>query len=245
MNKVIIGNLKMNLLPTDTENYLKELKDNLNTKNQVGVALPFTSLNLAQYKSGIMLGAQNVHYAESGAYTGEVSAEMLKQSGCDFCIVGHSERRQNFKESNAFIGKKIKALLKHGVKVVLCVGESQSERDSGKTSAVLTKQLDEALAGLYENELLSIIIAYEPVWAIGTGKVPTVKQATSAVEHIRKNITSHFSAEAGKNVIVLYGGSVKKDNVKKFVESKGIDGALVGGASNDAKEFAQLINLAN
>lgn len=244
MEKLIIGNLKMNLLPNDTMEYVEKLSTA--KSNSVGVALPYTSLIVAcdeLHKRGFMLGAQNMFYEENGAYTGEVSAEMLRQCGCDFCLVGHSERRQKFNESNKFINKKIKSLLKHGIRVVLCVGENANERDLGKTKEVLTKQIEDALAGLYENELMSIIIAYEPMWAIGSGKTPTTKQVASVAQFIRKIINNNFSDKAGESIVLLYGGSVKKDNAKKFLQVAGIDGALIGGASNNASDFVELIDL--
>lgn len=246
MKKYIIGNLKMNLLPKDTQDYCNILKENANSKCTVGVALPFTSLGLghvALHDSKILLGAQNLHYEDGGSFTGEVSSEMLKQSGCAFCIVGHSERRQKFGETNAFINKKIKSLLKKGIKVILCIGESLGENQNGKTKQVLSKQLFECLEGLYENELKSIIIAYEPIWAIGSGKTPQAKQVERAVNNIRSVIKTAYSENAGEKIAVLYGGSVTKENVKSFLLVKGINGALVGGASKDALAFSELVNL--
>ena len=247
MKKYIIGNLKMNLLPKDTQNYCYTLKENISNRNcSVGIALPYTSLLIGATSltdSKILLGAQNLHYEESGSWTGEVSSEMIKECGCSFCIVGHSERRQKFGETNAFINKKIKALLKKGIKVVLCVGETAGENENGKTKQVLNKQLHECLDGLYENELKSIMIAYEPIWAIGTGKTPTPKQIEKIVANIRLCIQNSYSSVAAEKITILYGGSVKKENIKAFTQTKGVDGTLVGGASNDAKEFSQLINL--
>lgn len=245
MKKLIIANLKMNLVQEETKDYLTQLISLVaGTKNDVAVCFPYTNLSLASqmlFGKKIFIGAQNVHNEESGAYTGEISVKMLKDFACEYVLVGHSERRMAG-EKNRTINLKIKTLLKFGIKPVLCIGETEKERETSKAKAVLKQQLEQALLGLYENELKSIVIAYEPVWAIGTGKNAQVKDVLEAVKFIREVIMQNYSAEASKNIQILYGGSVKSDNAKIYLAHEQINGALVGSASLNAKGFAQIVN---
>lgn len=246
MKKYIIANLKMNFTQEECKQYLAELLPLVaNSQNKIGISFPFTDLPLAKdmlFDTKIKVGAQNVHEMESGAYTGEISAKMLKELECDFVLVGHSERRQYFNETNKQINQKIKLLLKYGIKPVLCIGETKSERDNKKTNTILKAQLEGCLAGLYENEIKSIVIAYEPVWAIGTGVTPTTKQVDEVCKFVRDTITQNFSEKAGKNLCILYGGSLKGENAKQFLSLSNINGGLVGSASLQAESFAKLVN---
>lgn len=247
MKKYIMGNFKMNFDKKEMESYLADLKNELDgkeTKNEIAIFPPFLFLLLANEKlkeMGAFLGAQNVNENESGAFTGEVSAKMLKSLFVEYVLVGHSERRKLFGETNHKINLKLKTLLKYGIKPVLCIGETENERMQGKTNEVLNIQILDALQGIYENELESIVIAYEPVWAIGTGKNASEKDVLEAVKHIRQTIKENFSQAASEKMIVLYGGSLKSSNAKNYLSHKEINGALVGGSSLNAQEFAKII----
>lgn len=247
MKKIIIANLKMNFTQEETKKYLDELLPLVeNSSNKIAVCFPYTALGLAKNMllgTKVILGAQNVHQEEEGAFTGEISAKMLKELSCGLVLVGHSERRQYFAESDQTINSKIKRLLKYGIKSVLCIGENKKERTGDKTKYVLKQQLEKALTGLYENELKNIIIAYEPVWAIGTGVTPTPKQIEEAAKYIREIIKNNFSEKAAKSMNILYGGSVKPENAKTFLTLDEINGGLIGGASLKAESFSKLANI--
>lgn len=247
MKKLIYGNFKMNTTLKDIENYTETfLPKVVNSKNEIAIFPPFTNLMFAKQKltnSKILLGAQNVSSETSGAYTGEVSACMLKSVGVNVVIVGHSERRKIFLEKNELINKKIKEALSQGLKVVLCVGETKTERTNNKYKQVVAKQIAEGLKGLYENELKNIIVAYEPIWAIGTGMVPNAKQIEEVATAIREEISNEYSINASKNIKILYGGSVNSSNAKQFAYVTGINGLLVGGASLNTEEFAKICNI--
>lgn len=245
--KIIAGNWKMNLNLTDSISLISELKNILN-KDKVNcdviICPPFTSLEAAATlikDSEIKLGAQNLYFEESGAYTGEISASMLKSVGCEFVIIGHSERRTIFKETDEMINKKIAKALSGGLKPIFCIGETLDERENGITFNVIEKQVVEGLKNISENDLRNMVIAYEPVWAIGTGKNATPQQAEEVHAFIRnmlKKIYSNFAAEA---MIIQYGGSVKPDNAKELLSQPDIDGALVGGACLKADSFIGII----
>lgn len=244
MKKIIIANLKMNFTQEDTKNYLDELITlSESITNKLVVCFPYTSLALAKdmlLNTKIIIGAQNVHQNESGAFTGEISAKMLKDLSCKIVLVGHSERRMYFEESYKLINEKIKTLLKYGMRAVLCIGETLKERETSKTKQVLKQQLEQALNGLYENELKNVLIAYEPVWAIGTGKTPTGKQIEECAKYIRNVISQNFSEKAAKNMNILYGGSLKPDNAKTLLSLSEINGALVGVASLNPDSFIKI-----
>ena len=247
MKKIIYGNFKMNTTIKDIEKYCEEfLPKVLSSKNEIAIFPPFSNLMYAKQKltsSKVLLGAQNVSSEPKGAFTGEVSACMLKNVGVNLVLVGHSERRKIFAEKNEIINKKIKESLSLGLKVVLCVGETKTERTNNKYKQIVQKQISDALKGLYENELKNIIIAYEPVWAIGTGVVPNVKQVEEMSSIIKEEISNEYSLTAGKNVKILYGGSVNSSNAKQYSSIKGINGLLVGGASLNSEEFAKICNV--
>lgn len=245
MKKYIMGNLKMNFDYQDLKKYLNELTPFLKqTKNQVVIFPSFVGLAQTKEKlknTNIFIGAQNVSENEKGAFTGEVSAKMLKSFNVDYVLVGHSERRKHFFENDSKINQKIKLLLKYGIKPVLCVGETEKQRLQNKTNEVLTNQLIKALKGIYENELESIIVAYEPVWAIGTNKTASEKNVLEAIKHIKNVIKQNYSLTASNNLVVLYGGSLKSSNAKNFLSHKEIGGALIGGSSLKVEEFAKII----
>lgn len=212
----------------------------------VGIIIcpPFTALDEVSeviYESNIKLGAQNMHWEDSGAFTGEISASMLKDLNCEFVILGHSERRQYFHESNETVNKKTKAALKANLVPIVCVGESLSERESGKTFSVVEDHVNNSLKGLSEEEITKVMIAYEPVWAIGTGSTATPEQAQEVHHFIRGLLKKTYSEEIAEEIIILYGGSVKPTNTKELVSQKDIDGALVGGASLEVKSFSEIV----
>lgn len=247
MKKLIYGNFKMNSTLLDIEKYTETFIPKVSlSKNEIAIFPPFTYLMFAKQKltsSKILLGAQNVSSESKGAFTGEVSAQMLKSVGVDIVLIGHSERRKLFLEKNEIINKKIKEALSLGLKVVLCVGETKSERLNNRYTEVIQKEISEGLKGLYENELKNIIIAYEPIWSIGTGVVPEVKQIEEVVKIIKTEISNEYSLNASKNAKILYGGSVNAINAKSFASIPGIGGLLVGGASLNPEEFAKICNI--
>lgn len=244
---VIAGNWKMNNDFKLSEKLIVDLKNllqNAKPKCDVIVCPPFTSLSEASKLlsgSKIKLGAQNMHFEESGAYTGEVSASMLKSVGCEYVILGHSERRNIFGETDAVINKKIKKALSVGLKPIFCVGELLKERENGTTNDVVKRQVLKGLEGITADDMKNIIIAYEPVWAIGTGKTATPAQAQEVHEFIRDLIEIEYSLKIANDVTIQYGGSVKPDNAKELLSQKDIDGALVGGACLKTDSFMGII----
>jgi triosephosphate isomerase len=243
---IIAGNWKMNKTAAEGKALVEELKplvaglDNV----EIGVAPTFTSLAAvveAAKGSNIKVGAQNVHWAENGAFTGEISAEMLKEVGVDFVIVGHSERRQYFGETDETVNLRTKAALAAGLDVIVCIGELLEEREGGKTEEILETQLKGGLAGLTAEDMAKIVIAYEPVWAIGTGKTATPEMAEETQAFCRKVIADIFGAGVAEAVRIQYGGSMKAENSQELVAQADIDGGLIGGASLKADSFAALI----
>ena len=211
---------------------------------EVMVAPPFTALGTVEgilKGSVIRIGGQDLFWEAEGAYTGEISAPMLKAAGCTHVIIGHSERRQYFGETNATVNRKIRASLLGGLIPVLCIGESEAERDSGQTFSVVQKQLEEGLEGFSSDDVQKMTIAYEPVWAIGTGKTATTDQAQEVHEFIRGRMEMAYGNSVAKAVRILYGGSVKPENIGELMAMADIDGALVGGASLDADSFAAIV----
>jgi len=244
--KVIAGNWKMNMLPNEAINFIQELAPLVkDTKNEVILCVPYTDLFYALLHvqgTNIKIGAQNMHWEEKGAYTGEVSAPMLKSIGVEYVIIGHSERRQYFAETDETVNKKIKSALAHGLKTIVCVGETLEQRENGKTEQIVTSQVEKAFEGIPASELEKIIVAYEPIWAIGTGKTATKEDANSTIMQIRKKIAKMYGQNEANGVIIQYGGSVKSANAKELFEMSDIDGGLVGGASLKADEFAKIVN---
>ena len=244
-NKVIAGNWKMNKDVFETADLINGLKKSIEKTNaEVIICPPFTSLVVAQQLlkgSTIKLGAQDVSVHDDGAYTGEISVKMLKSVGCEYVIVGHSERRQYFHESNDLINQKAKKVLASGMKAIICVGETLDEREKGITDKVITAQVKGVLAGLTQADLDRVIIAYEPVWAIGTGKTATTQQAEDVHQLIRKLVAQLYSWAVAEKLIIQYGGSVKPENAKELLNQADIDGALVGGACLKTESFSAIV----
>ena len=243
---LIAGNWKMNKTSSQAEELARALKDTLGAEENVGIAIcpPFTSLEAVcriAEGSNIGIGAQNLHWEEEGAYTGEVSAPMIKELGCRYVIIGHSERRQYFGESNETVNRKAKAALKFDLTPLICVGERLEEKEEGKTFSVIENHIGEGLSGLEREEILKIVVAYEPVWAIGTGKTATPQQANKVHNYIRGLLTDIHGEEVSSQVRILYGGSVKPDNISGLMAESDIDGALVGGASLQADSFRGIV----
>ena len=244
--KVIAGNWKMNMLPGEAIEMINELTPLVkDTKNEVILCVPYTDLFyalLTAQNTNIKIGAQNMHFEESGAYTGEVSGKMLKAINVEYVIIGHSERRQYFAETDETVNKKIKSAFKYGLKPIVCVGETLEQREAGKAVDIITKQTELALQGLSNEQVENTIIAYEPIWAIGTGKTATSEDANNSIKEIRNKISEIYGEETAQNVIIQYGGSVKSSNAKELFNMSDIDGGLVGGASLKAEEFSKIVN---
>ena len=245
--KIIAGNWKMNKTQAEARVLVADLLREIGRFDQAEIVLcpPFTALaavsELLSPVSNIRLGAQNLHEAPSGAYTGEISAGMLRELYVRYVIIGHSERRQYFHEDNATVNRKTKAALAAELRPIVCIGETLPERESGKWKDVLDQQLREGFTGFGEKEFSDTIIAYEPIWAIGTGKTATAAQAEEAHQWIRKVLATHFSQTVSEKIRIQYGGSVKAENAKELLSKPDIDGALVGGASLDARGFTAII----
>ena len=242
MRKILIANFKMNTTPSAFKSYAMTLATKgKHCKNEIIVCPPHTHLFVARDMLGgsnVAFGAQNLSEEEKGELTGEISASMIKDLGANYVIVGHSERRAKFKENDKTINKKIKTALANGLKVILCVGENLQTRTNKQAFMFVRNQLEEDLRGIYENELEGVIVAYEPIWAVGTGKNVTTKDITKMVETIRKEIAYMYSEKAGKSVNVVYGGSVTLANYKKLLDSDDLNGLLVGNACLDVDNFA-------
>jgi triosephosphate isomerase len=250
----ICGNWKMNKTQAETTAFLKDLSQKIansaSAKNvEVGVAPVFTSLVTAKNSlkdSAIKLCAQNVHWDKSGQFTGEISAPMLTEIGVDYAIIGHSERRKFFGETDVTVNQRIKAAFSSNLPVIFCIGETLEERESNKTRDVVLRQIKEGLKGFTKEEVLKyIVIAYEPVWAIGTGKNATVEQAVEVHQYIRRVLDEICGVGTGEKLRIQYGGSVKADNIDGFMAQPDIDGALVGGASLEATSFLRIIEFKN
>ncbi|HRZ86243.1 MAG TPA: triose-phosphate isomerase [bacterium] len=243
---IIAGNWKLNKTIPEAIDLVARLKRSLYdvTDTDIVVCPSFTAIaEVAETlsESTIAVGGQDLYWEASGAFTGEVSGAQLKDAGCSYVIIGHSERRQFFGETDATVNKKIKAALAAGLTPIVCVGELLQERESGKTEEVIRVQVQGSLANLTEDEMSGIVIAYEPVWAIGTGKVATPQQAQDVHKFIRGLLEKMFGKAVASQVRIQYGGSVKPSNVKELMAAPDIDGALVGGASLDADQFIQLV----
>ena len=235
--KVIAGNWKMNMLPNEAIQFIEELTPLVkDTENEVILCVPYTDLFYA------LLTAQNMHYEEKGAYTGEISAQMLKSINVEYVIIGHSERRQYFNETDETVNKKIKAAFANGLKPIVCVGETLEQRENGETVKIITNQTKLALEGLTDEQVKNTIIAYEPIWAIGTGKTATSEDANNSIKAIRDEICQIYGQNVAHGVIIQYGGSVKSSNAKELFEMSDIDGGLVGGASLKSEGFSKIVN---
>ena len=244
--KVIAGNLKMNMLPNEAITYIQAFEPLVkDAKSEVILCVPYTDLFYCLMNvqgTNIKIGAQNMHFAENGAYTGEVSGKMLKSIGVEYVIIGHSERRQYFNETDESVNKKIKAAFENELKPIVCVGETLEEREAGKTVDIITNQTRLALEGLTNEQVKNTIIAYEPIWAIGTGKTATSEDANNSIISIREEIKRIYGEDVSEAVIIQYGGSVKSSNAKELFSTSDIDGGLVGGASLKPDEFSKIVN---
>ena len=245
----IAGNWKMNMTHMEAIKFFNDLEFKFENKHGADIAVcpPFTALRSVQTlleanKLKVSLGAQNMFYEESGAYTGEISPAMLKAMGINYVILGHSERRQYFKETDQDINKKIKAAFNHGLKPILCIGETLEIREEGREQSFVLNQLVQCLEGIKLKQLLLLTVAYEPIWAIGTGKTATVQDANSMCRDIREKLSSIYGQTAADTVRIQYGGSVKPDNISELMAAADIDGALVGGASLKVDDFLSIIN---
>ncbi|MBI3184192.1 MAG: triose-phosphate isomerase [Myxococcales bacterium] len=246
----IAGNWKMNKTVGEALSLARELRglvSMVRDRVEMAVAPPFTALHSvarALEGSNIALAAQSCHWEAFGAFTGEVSAPMLKEVGCSYVIIGHSERRQYFGETDETVNRRCQAVLKAGLVPIVCVGETLAEREAGRTLEVVSRQLKGGLAGFSPAELARFVVAYEPVWAIGTGRNATADQAQEVHAHIREQLVAAFGREAAEQVRIQYGGSVKPDNAGSLLSKPDVDGALVGGASLKASDFAAIVKAA-
>ena len=246
---VIAGNWKMNKTPSEAKALISELKPLVeNADCDVVICVPYVDLAVALEETAgtnIHVGAENCHWAESGAFTGEIAAPMLKEMGVEYVVIGHSERRQYFGETDDTVRDRTRAALNNGLKVILCVGETLEQREKNITFETIAIQTKIALTGVSEAELENVIIAYEPVWAIGTGKTATDEQANEVNHYIRELIADLYSKEAADKFVVQYGGSMNAGNAEGLVAQEDIDGGLIGGASLKAPDFATIVAAAS
>ena len=242
---IIAGNWKMNKTIAEAISFVNDVKNRVENKNvDVVICAPFIALkDLVEATKGtnIKVGAQNMHYAENGAFTGEVSAPMLKELGMDYVIIGHSERRQYFNETNEACNKKVLKALEVGINPILCCGETLEQREANETKNICKTQVEEALKDIDVNDISKVVIAYEPIWAIGTGKTATSQDANDVISYIRE-VVARLYGDKSNEVRIQYGGSVKPQNVAEIMAQSDIDGALVGGASLAANDYIQLVN---
>lgn len=245
--KIVAGNWKMNKTVAEAVALVRDLRglvSMVRDRVEIVVAPPFTALHPVAHAledSNIRLAAQNVYWEASGAFTGEVSAPMLQEIGCSYAIVGHSERRQLFGESDETVNKRARAVVKNGMLPIVCVGETLAEREASKTLEVVSRQVRGGLAGFSAAEAASFVLAYEPVWAIGTGRNATSAQAQEVHAHIREELTALYGRPIAEQIRIQYGGSVKPDNAAELLSQSDVDGALVGGASLKAGDFAAIV----
>ncbi|MGR3218197.1 MAG: triose-phosphate isomerase [Candidatus Anammoxibacter sp.] len=246
----IVGNWKMNLSLKEAVLLADAIKTGTEKTSNIDVGICPPSIFLSEVHkaikgSNIILGVQNIHDKENGAYTGEVAGLMAKDVGCTHAIIGHSERRHVFGETDCFINEKLKTCFSIRITPIFCVGEKLDDRESGKTNDVVECQLHNGLRGITAENAETLVIAYEPVWAIGTGKTATPEQANEVHMFIRKCLSEKFGEKLGAEIVIQYGGSVKPDNVKELLLQKDIDGALVGGAGLDAASFLKMVEIAD
>lgn len=241
---IIAGNWKMNKTAKEAAELITALKPLVaKSKPEVVVCVPYTDLwTVAEAIKGskIHLGAENVAWADKGAFTGEISAEMLKEIGVEYVIIGHSERRQYFGETNETVNKRTKQALANGLKPIVCVGETLEEREKKRTNRVLKKQILEGFEGI--TDFTDVVVAYEPVWAIGTGKTATAEDANKTIGYIRRVVKTAFGEDVAKALRIQYGGSMKPSNAKELMAERNIDGGLIGGAALKAEDFAAIVN---
>mgnify|MGYP001608286579 CR=1 FL=1 len=253
MKKLIAANWKMNKNVKESTSFVKEFKKIIKDEKNVDIVIcpAFTSLNAVANElknNNIKLGAQNMHFEDSGPYTGEISALMLKEIGCEYAILGHSERREIFNESDFLINKKVIAALKHEIMPILCIGENLGQRKNGKIKEVIENQLKDCLKNINKNQITKINIAYEPIWAISKGdphhKAATKEDAEEGHKFVREVLAKMYDENTAKNTRIIYGGSMKPENAKELLKMPNIDGGLVGNASLSAKSFAEIVKYA-
>ncbi len=249
---LIAGNWKMNCGPEATKTLLGRIKDELSSMPEQVEGLvcpPMVSLTTAGDElrgfRGISVGAQNVYFEDDGAFTGEVSTSMLNEVGCDYVIIGHSERRQYFGETDKTVNAKVVKALSDNIKPIICVGESLEQRKGGEHQLMVKKQVQAALTGVEDSDAENIVIAYEPIWAIGTGETATPEQAQEMHDMIRDVLSDIFSDSLGQQIRILYGGSMKPHNAEELLEQPDVDGGLIGGASLKADSFCEIIEIAD
>lgn len=242
---IIAGNWKMNKNIKEAMDFVNDVKDKVqNDKVEAVICAPFTllkDLKEATKGTNIKIGAQNMHYADNGAFTGEIAPNMLKELDIDYVVIGHSERREYFNETDETVNKKVLKALEVGIDPILCCGETLEEREAGKTKEVCKVQVEKALENVSKDDLEKVVIAYEPVWAIGTGKTATSEDANDVIKYIREVVANLYGDLANK-VRIQYGGSVKPQNVAEIMAQSDIDGALVGGASLESSDYTKLVN---
>ncbi|WP_028829446.1 triose-phosphate isomerase [Proteocatella sphenisci] len=242
---IIAGNWKMYKTISEAIEFANEIKHDCDTENvEVVICAPFTiikDLKNALEGTNVKIGAQNFHYEDEGAFTGEISAKMLREVGAEYVIVGHSERRQYFNETDETVNLKVKKALSESLTPIICVGESLEQRDSGITEKIVTDQIKAAFSTVSPEEAIKTVIAYEPIWAIGTGKTATSAQANEVCLEIREELLKIYGEETSEKIRIQYGGSVKPGNIKEIMSQSDIDGALVGGASLVAEDYLKLI----
>jgi len=243
--KIVAANWKMNKTVSEALAYIEEIKPKLQQSEEAELVIcpPFTALyavSNAIRGTCLKLGAQDVFYEKSGAYTGEISPVMLADLGCEYTIVGHSERRGYFGETDEDVNKKVRALLDHGIKPIVCVGETLEQREAGQTEELVTRQVRLAFEGVSQDSAVSVVIAYEPIWAIGTGKSASGEDANRVIGLIRETLRALYGDKTADMVRIQYGGSVKPDNISEFSRQPEIDGALVGGASLNVDSFLSI-----
>lgn len=247
---LIAGNWKMNGGPYDAAELLEGLKTKkaeLPEEIDVLICPPFVSIGMAVnylYDTDYQVGAQNLHFEDNGAFTGEISANMITESGCNYVIIGHSERREYFGETDESINKKIKKALEAKLAPILCVGESLEQRKSDEHFSLVGNQIKAALKDVSGDEILDVVVAYEPIWAIGTGETASPEQAQEMHAHIRKILTELYDEDSANSIRILYGGSMKPANAKELLSQNDVDGGLIGGASLDADSFTEIITIA-
>ncbi len=243
---IISGNWKMNKTPEETVAYINEFKNNVKGAEVEVILCPpaicLTEAVKAAEGTNVKIAAQNMHYKESGAFTGELSPLMLKSVGIEHVVIGHSERRQYFNETDETVNLKLKAAFENGIVPILCIGETLEQRESGRMEAVLEAQLKEDLAGLTNENVKTLVIAYEPIWAIGTGKTASAQDANDTIKFIRNKTAELFDAESAEAMRILYGGSVNPSTIKEQMGMSDIDGGLVGGASLKVEDFSAIVN---
>lgn len=243
---IIAGNWKMYKTTSEAVDFVNSIKEPIaGTEVEVVLCVPYTLLNVvkeAVQGTNIKVAAQNMHWEDQGAFTGEVSPLMLKELGVDYCVIGHSERRQYFNETDETVNNKVLSAIKHGINPIVCVGETLQQRENGETERLIRSQVVNALKGVKDDQIKEVVIAYEPIWAIGTGKTATAEQANQVALRIRKTLRELYGEDLYTEIRIQYGGSVKPGNIEEIMNQEDIDGALVGGASLNTNNFIEIVN---